>query len=96
MNTCESEYLEEASEVSFESVECPSNLWLSFSVLKMPVINFLGFGFAVGNALKFTHEGCISVHVSVASDSLVASRTNAPRGKTLSWVVSLSFQCFTK
>ena len=29
----------------------------------------------MGNALKFTHEGSVSVHVKVASDSLKASMT---------------------
>lgn len=32
---------------------------------------FTGFGFAVGNALKFTHKGSVSVHVKVAAEQIV-------------------------
>lgn len=43
----------------------------------IPYYSNFWFSIAVGNALKFTHEGSVSVHVRVASDNLKASLMKA-------------------
>ncbi|KAG0604275.1 hypothetical protein M758_10G158900 [Ceratodon purpureus] len=43
----------------------------------------------VGNALKFTHEGSISVHIRVASESLQASMMNAHDGPSSKVAVAM-------